>query len=192
MARLIVVLAGCVALGAISCDRPNVLFPRFERDHITTSAILGTVGDLAAASLAGLPAGEVDLDAACPGGGNAHISGTLGAPDGSSFDLTIDLSGCRSTHSMSGGMVSATLTLDGSLRLRRDLEPQTGWGTEQYTADRLALDGTIQSWGEQASIDKSCVFEIKIEDTETSGAVVGTLCERPVSWSYRHASCTYE
>lgn len=189
--RLVVgVLSVCAALGTAACDRPNVLFPKFERDQITTSAILGTIGDVVAGSIAGLPAGEVDLEVSCPGGGSAHIGGTLGAPDGSSFDLTIDLGSCRSTRSMSGGMVSATLTMDGSLRLRRDLEPQTGRGTEEYTADQLALDGTVQSWGEQASIDKSCVFEMKIVDSETSGAVVGTLCERPVSWSYRHAACT--
>ena len=192
MARWVVVLAGCAALGAAACDRPNVLFPRFERDQITTSAILGTIGDVVADSIAGLPVGEVDLDAACPGGGSAHIGGTLDAPDGSSFDLTIDLGSCRSTRSMSGGMVSAPLTLDGSLRLRRDLEPQTGRGTEEYTADQLTLDGTVQSWGEQASFDKSCVFQIEIVDTETSGAVVGTLCDRPVSWSYRHAACSGE
>lgn len=190
--RLLGLSACWLVLIAAGCDRPNVMFPKFQRDHITVGAVMSTIDDLVTGSVSGLPAGPVDIEAACPRGGSAHITGTLGAQDGSSFDLAFDLDACRADHTLSGGAASAALTLDGALQLVRDLEPLTGWGTESYTSDELILEGTIAVYSQEASIHHTCPFAIEIVSTEISGAVVGTLCQRPVSWSYRHAACTGE
>jgi hypothetical protein len=183
---------GAVALLAVlfcqACERPDVRFPRFSRDRIITWGILEEVEDLFVQNISGQPAGAVDVTAACPDGGSAHITGTLDAT-GNSSDLVYDLDGCAFEQSSTEGAVMVSLTLTG--RIDQDIAiDAAGYGTVELDSEKLEMKGWELNQPEEADVDLSCRFSVIQAVSSISGAIMGKVCGRDTTWTYYHESCT--
>jgi hypothetical protein len=177
-----------VVLFCQACERPDVRFPRFTRDRLITWGILEGIEDLYAQNVSGLPAGAVDVTAACPDGGSVHITGTLQS-DGNSSDLAYDLDGCAFEVASTDGTTIVSLTLTG--RIDQDISIDVaGYGSVELTSESLEMKGWEYNNPEEADVDLTCPFSVTQAVSSISGAIMGKLCGRDTTWTYYHESCT--
>ena len=164
-------------------ERPDVRFPRFSRDRIITWGILFTQ------NVSGLPAGQVDITAACPDGGSVHITGTLDA-SGTNADLNYDLDNCAFQQTSSSGMTMVSLALTGQVDQHMVVNATTGYGSVELDSQSLEMDGWQLNQPEEATVDLECPFSVTQVLSSISGAIMGKLCGRDTTWAYFHESCT--
>jgi len=181
-----------VGLGLLcsACSRPDVEFPRFVRDHIIVWGVLGAIQDIYADSLATAPAGPVDLQLQCPGGGQVQVKGTVTSP-GREGSFSLEFAGCGIVQSEEQEMeilLYLDVILTGTMTHELSFDAQ-GFGSEQLQAGSLAIEGEEYLVPHLGDIDIDCPFAARHMVSEVSGAVSGNICERPVSWSYSHSAC---
>jgi len=177
-----------VMLFCQACERPDVRFPRFTRDRFIVWGILEEVADLYAQNLSGLPAGAVDVTAACPDGGSVHITGTLQS-DGNSSDLAYDMDGCAFEQMSSEGTIIVSLTLTGKINQVLAIDA-SGYGTVELDSESLEMKWWEVNEPEEADVDLTCPFSLTQAFSPVSSAILGKLCGRDTTWTYYHESCT--
>jgi hypothetical protein len=73
--------------------------------------------------------------------------------------------------------------------IKRELTSPAFTGTIDYQAEELRIEGDIQSLPDEASVHRQCSFAATNSETQSTSAVSGEICGRPVTWIYYQASC---
>ena len=184
VARLGLLVCGSAVL--VACNRPDIRFPQFVRDQVTTEGILAAADALFEEHIAGRPLGSHDLTVTCPLGGSVRITGTTASDR---ILLTYDLSDCRLEPSSVDASSSVDITLTGELT--QDVVPgaTASEGTATLTATNLSMRGSATYGSEEGDIDEQCDVAMSLLASEASLAGVGELCGRPVTWSAWNSLC---